>query len=112
VKIIFNKKEVRYMPGKDRTGPLGAGPKSGRAMGFCSGADMAGYVNAGFGARGCGRGMGFGRGFNRGGGRGRGFYYGYEEPQAGENETLKKQAEALESTLNELKERMDRLEAK
>jgi hypothetical protein len=45
------------MPGGDGTGPFGAGPKTGRAMGFC-----AGYNNAGF-AYGRGRRFSIGRGF-------------------------------------------------
>lgn len=45
------------MPGGDRTGPAGAGPMTGRGMGFCTGS-----TNAGFG-RGCGRGFGRSRRF-------------------------------------------------
>jgi len=59
------------MPGGDRTGPWGIGPRSGRAAGYCSGYDMPGYANPGY-DRGFGRGRG--RGFGRGyWGRGRGF---------------------------------------
>jgi hypothetical protein len=44
------------MPGRDRTGPAGAGPMTGRGMGIC-----AANMPTGFG-RGCrrGRGQGFG----------------------------------------------------
>ena len=63
------------MPGGDRTGPMGAGPRTGRAAGFCAGYGVPGYANPhgnwgyGFGfGRGFGRGMG--RGFGRGGGWG------------------------------------------
>ena len=43
------------MPNKDQTGPMGAGPMTGRGMGSC---------NGGFGrGRGCGMGMGR-RGYN------------------------------------------------
>ncbi|HPE62864.1 MAG TPA: DUF5320 domain-containing protein [Methanothrix sp.] len=57
------------MPGGDRTGPAGYGPRTGRGMGYCSGSDAPGYFNAGFGGPfGAGRGGGLGRG---GGGRGR-----------------------------------------
>ena len=65
------------MPGGDRTGPRGLGPRTGRAMGYCSGYNMPGYTNPVYG-RGFGRGWGrgFGRGFwGRGRGLGwRGFY--------------------------------------
>ena len=63
------------MPGGDGTGPIGSGPRTGRALGYCSGYNMPGYAHPGFG-RGYGR--GFGRGFR---GRGRGFWWrGYRDP--------------------------------
>jgi len=64
------------MPGGDRTGPLGLGPMTGRAAGYCAGYPVPGYLNPipGRGWYGAGRGRGFGRG------RGWGWrvgYYGY-----------------------------------
>ncbi len=54
------------MPNRDRTGPAGMGPTTGRGMGPCAGDGQNGY---GFGA-------GFGRGHRFGGGRfGRGRGY-------------------------------------
>ncbi len=50
------------MPRGDRTGPLGAGSRTGCAAGWCAGYDRPGYANA---RPGFGLGMGF-----RGGGRG------------------------------------------
>jgi hypothetical protein len=62
------------MPGGDRTGPLGLGPRTGRALGYCAGSDVPGYAHPGFG-RGFGFGRGRGRGYGRGfWGRGRGFW--------------------------------------
>ncbi len=59
------------MPGGDRTGPLGRGPMSGRALGYCGGYNTPGYANPRFG-------RGFGRAFR---GRGRGFWLrGYNDP--------------------------------
>jgi len=57
------------MPGGDHTGPLGQGPQTGRAAGYCAGYDMPGYMNPipGRGYWGWGRGRGGGWG---GGGRG------------------------------------------
>jgi len=57
------------MPGGDRTGPMGMGPMTGRAAGYCAGAAAPGFVSAPGGrqVRG-GGGGGAGRG---GGGRGR-----------------------------------------
>lgn len=55
------------MPGGDRTGPLGYGPRTGRGLGYC-----AGYPSPGFtrglpaGWLGRGRGRGRGRGWWRG----------------------------------------------
>ena len=53
------------MPGGDGTGPMGMGPMSGRAAGYCAGFAVPGFMNpgVGFGRRGGGRGFG-------GGGRG------------------------------------------
>ena len=69
------------MPGGDRTGPVGMGPMTGRAAGFCAGYGAPGYANAipgrglwGRGGRGGGRGWG-------GGGRGwRHMYYATGQP--------------------------------
>jgi hypothetical protein len=51
------------MPGGDRTGPSGAGPRTGRGVGRCTGHDRPAYANAGAGfgaAVGCkGRGRGW-----------------------------------------------------
>ncbi len=48
------------MPRKDRTGPAGAGPMSGRGAGFCAGLNTASSQTTGGGVgRGCGRGFGF-----------------------------------------------------
>jgi hypothetical protein len=49
------------MPGGDGTGPVGMGPMTGRAAGYCAGFGMPGF------ATGSGRGRGFGRGGHRGG---------------------------------------------
>ena len=56
------------MPGGDRTGPMGAGPMTGRAAGYCAGYSMPGYAGPGYG-----RGLGLGLGWGRGWGRGRGW---------------------------------------
>ena len=59
------------MPGGDRTGPMGAGPMTGRGAGMCAGYDVPGYMNPSFGRGfGGGRGRGYGRGGGMGGGRG------------------------------------------
>ena len=63
------------MPGGDKTGPMGAGQRTGRGRGVCTGFFGPGYMNP---APGQGRMMrreqGMGRGFRRGrGGFGKGF---------------------------------------
>jgi hypothetical protein len=65
------------MPRGDQTGPEGAGPMTGRGMGYCAGNDMLGYTEPGPGyaepipsQRGMGRRF-IGRRFGGGGFRGR-----------------------------------------
>jgi hypothetical protein len=57
------------MPRGDGTGPMGQGPMTGRAAGYCAGYSTPGYMNPVFGGGFFGRGRGF---YGRGGG-GRGF---------------------------------------
>ena len=48
------------MPGKDGTGPMGLGEKTGRGAGLCSGTNAARY------GTGSGSGLGYRHGFGRG----------------------------------------------
>ncbi len=57
------------MPFGDRTGPLGLGPRTGRAAGYCSGFGIPGYANPLSGRGWFGGGRGWGRDWF-GGGRG------------------------------------------
>lgn len=101
------------MPRGDRTGPMGAGPMTGRAAGFCAGNTAPGYANFGGGR---GRGMGFGRG----GGFGRGFGRGWIAPVAGtvaptgpqELAVLKQQAQQLQADMELIQSRIQELETK
>ncbi len=52
------------MPRGDGTGPMGLGPMTGRAAGFCAGYPVPGFMNP-IGGR-LGLGFGWGRGFGRG----------------------------------------------
>lgn len=115
------------MPGRNRTGPLGMGPMTGRGAGLCSG--YAGRENA-YAVAGRGYGMGFGRGrgpgggyrmgraFGRGGAMGFGGYgapYGYPaalvqpDPET-EKQALSGQAKALQSELERVRNRMAEIE--
>ena len=121
------------MPGGDRTGPLGMGPMTGRAAGYCAGYQVPGYMNP-YG----GRGMAMRRGgfYGRGGGfgRGRGFA-GFGIPvlpgtapavpipsqqwpgtvpydESMELEALRNQARELEATLDGIQKRIKELDVK
>lgn len=117
------------MPRGDGTGPMGAGPMTGRALGFCAGYDVPGYIQPGPGG-------GFGLGFGRGRGfRGRGwrhmYYatglpgwmrfgaypapYGYQVPYREpdpemEKQALKNQADALQAELEYIQKRLSEIE--
>ena len=106
------------MPGGDGTGPMGAGPMTGRGAGFCAGYPAPGYANFG-GARGF---------WGRGGGRGwrhwfratglpgwmRGSAYGAPYPKASpevEKQALRNQLDVLQSELEFVKKRLSEVEA-
>jgi len=120
------------MPRGDGTGPMGLGPMTGRAAGYCAGYSVPGYMNPipGRGYWGQARG-----GFGRGGGRGRSNWYyatglpgwmraAYGYPAFGgwaapygpeltgkeEIDMLKSQAEFLESQLQDVQGRISTLE--
>lgn len=101
------------MPGGDRTGPMGAGPMTGRGMGYCGGYQRPGVYNPIAGGRGW---FGFGRG---GGGFGwRNRYYatgipGWVAPTP-EQETadLKAQADLLKSQMDAIQRRLDEITSK
>ena len=112
-----NLKGGEIMPFGDRRGPFGAGPRTGRAMGYCSGFNMPGYLNR------PGRGF-WGRGFGRGAGRGwRHWYYATGVPgwarfgyahipfnAPDEKEFLKGQANLLKEELKNIETRLEELE--
>ena len=124
------------MPGGDRTGPMGMGPMTGRAAGYCAGYPVPGFMNAtaGRGFRGGGRGRGRGRrnrffaagvpGWQRAAwgwpAFGPGLGYGLpgaapfpppDMSQEEELDLLKRQAEGFANTLEEIKKRIAELEA-
>jgi len=83
------------MPGKDKTGPQGAGSMTGRRMGYCADNEKQ---QSGFFGRGGGMGRGNGRGFGFGtqGGRNSAFFSNTEKSSL-ENEIgdLKSQLASL-----------------
>jgi len=110
------------MPGGDRTGPAGYGPRTGRGLGDCSGNNNSGFAKATSSFRGWGR--GFGRGFW---GRGRGFqrrdyysdlhyglapYYRDTYPETNKDEEksyLENMVKNIEVELKAIKERLQEL---
>jgi len=104
------------MPGFDRNGPMGAGPMTGGARGYCNPA------NAGIPRPFQGRGF-YGRGFRRGFGmfsmeRGAGrkfnidpLYYAYGKPITKEDELewLSEQSASLKSELDKINSRINEL---
>jgi hypothetical protein len=107
------------MPGGDRTGPQGGGPKTGQGLGDCTGSEQpgsAGFQPAGLGfrrgGRGRGRGYSRGRGWRSGfgSGRGRGDYVVSSETQDQEIDSLKAQAAELGNALQEIQARLSALE--
>ena len=109
------------MPGGDRTGPIGEGPRTGRGLGICNGNEDPGFTNS---RPFSWRGRGF-RGRRPGfGGRGRrNWFYGtsrfrwerdlYGDPpilNETDVESLKSQAAELQETLQKIQKRLDDLE--
>ena len=102
------------MPRGDGIGPMGNGPMTGRGAGFCAGVGMSGATSAigRFGGFGCRRGGG-------GGMRGAGMRaqnrfmaqpYGEEgAAAANEKEVLSRQMNALETQLQQVKQRLEQL---
>ena len=77
----FKGEEVLIMPGFDGTGPMGEGPMTGGAKGFCNPSGRS-YTWSGPG-RGRGLRGGFGPGYGRGRGYGRGFGRRWAYPPGG-----------------------------
>ena len=126
------------MPAGDGTGPMGLGPMTGRAAGYCAGYSVPGYMNPipgrGFWGRGWGRGRGRGRGW-------RNWYYGTgltgwqrasmgmpaygdvgpyvgppvapfatEPSQEQETEFLKQQAEYFKNAIDDINKRLEEIQ--
>ena len=109
------------MPRGDGTGPMGMGPMTGRAAGYCAGYPVPGYMNPipgrGWG-RGFGRGRGFGGGFGWRGWAGVGGFappaapWAYGQPTAQEERTvLETQMQALQAQLDSVKQRLEEVAA-
>jgi hypothetical protein len=87
------------MPRGDRTGPEGAGPMTGRGLGYCSGYNAPGFMDSGFG-RAFRRGFGCGRGFAF---RARAMQFPFQQVEL-KPITKEQEKEYLEQGLKDLKE--------
>jgi len=120
------------MPAGDGTGPMGLGPMTGRAAGYCAGYSVPGYMSPlpGRGFRGRGRGRGWRNRFYATGltgwqraAMGQPAYGGvwpYATPMAApfatepsheqETELLKQQAEYFKNALDDINKRLDEIQ--
>ncbi len=100
------------MPFGNGMGPNGAGPKTGRGLGLCSGYSTPGYLNGrqgGLRARGGGLGMGRGLGLGFGARRGYGYFQAAQTPQ-NEKGVLEQEIDRLSSTIDTLKTRLSEID--
>lgn len=97
------------MPGYDKSGPMGQGPMSGRAMGRCGGAEEDNFASGrGYGMARGGRGRRCGRG-GRGGRGGWGYGPNYS-PEVANNQDLRAEADFLRGRLNAIEQRLSQEE--
>lgn len=117
------------MPGGDRTGPIGAGPMTGRGAGYCAGFDLPGFANNVPAGRGQARGRGFAfyrKGMGLGRARGRGFGFrsypdvpttynentGFERDVETSIRSLEQEQRILREELDNINKKLDNLESK
>ena len=105
------------MPRGDRTGPGGAGPASGRGLGYCQGNDAPGFSNQAYGrGRGWRRSWGGGFGWRHRtfsfGRSGRGFPGVDALNKEDALQALKSEADWLERDLDAVRARIQELETK
>ena len=117
------------MPRGDRSGPMGMGPRSGRAAGYCASYDNPGFMNRFFGG---GFGHVSGMGYGQGSGQNRGFGWrnifrstglprwmrsgrnSAQQPNldaGAEKQILKDQVEVLKSQLDQIRNRLNELDS-
>ena len=101
----INHKEVKSMPRRNGTGPMGAGAMTGRGLGLCTGANAVKY-GAGLGMMGLGLGLACRRGFGRGFGRGFAFNQTSSKTQ---KELLNEQKTMLQDRLEVIDKQLENL---
>jgi len=102
------------MPGRNRTGPMGAGPMTGRGLGYCN---VGRSIGLGSRWRAASPGLGFGRGLGRGMGRLGGFGYAssyrasaHAEIPTDQVDELRVQADELRAALADIERRLSEAE--
>jgi hypothetical protein len=96
---VINYKEVTNMPGRNGTGPMGAGAMTGRGMGLCAGAAAVSVAGLGLELA-CRR--GFGGGFRRNSAKN-------QSSPPTQKELLQEQRELLQSRLEMLDKQLENL---
>jgi len=99
---VGNVEEVSIMPGRDGTGPMGFGAKTGRGFGRCRGAGLARY----------GAGAGLALGLGLGLGRRRGRRICFVSDAAGlktKKELLTEEKKALKNRLDEIEKQLEEM---
>ncbi len=105
------------MPGRDKTGPEGIGPLTGRQMGLCVENERGAFSNSGRGygrgfGRGGGRGFGYGRGLGRGFGYGRGNFVDENSPNVKEKTLIENEIRILQDQVSSLEQQLKNAEGK
>lgn len=100
------------MPGRNRTGPMGQGPQTGRCAGRCAGYGMADCGNnTGFRRFGGGAWHGWGNRM-----RGRRYAFGMDDAtpivDSNEFQSNETQADCLENRLDKIEKRLDEMASK
>jgi hypothetical protein len=101
---VGNYQEVKNMPRRDGTGPLGAGPMTGRKLGLCTGASAI--------VCGAGLGLGLGLGLARRQGFGRGFgrrFFANQNSSKTQKELLQEQKDLLKNQMDAIDKQLENL---
>jgi Family of unknown function (DUF5320) len=105
------------MPGFDRTGPIGMGPRTGGGRGYCGTGALRNPAGSGWFGRGRGMGRGLlGMGLGLGSyflgpwARRRGFFPAYSPTSEEEASHLKEEASSLRDMLSSIEQRLGELE--
>ena len=96
------------MPGFDRIGPMGMGPRTGGGRGFCGTGALRNPAGSGWFGR--GRSMGLGSYFLGPWARRRGFFPSYNPTGEKETSQLREEASSLRDILSSIEQRLGELE--